>query len=427
MAQKWYMFGKLRVILPSIALAIGVIFGLVKGIDYVRYSMKHVTTDDARVKGRMVSVAPEVSGVVKVLRVDEGSVVKAGEVLLELNDTTYRLQLEEAQAQAEMIERQLQEDTKEYAFDIRRADDQLAQARAELVAKQSALAEERAALVLEIEQMRHQLAEAEAALKEAESTVKETEGQVRTVTSNWERKQALFNEGIVSLGDRDQAHDALIQVQARYSATQERVAQLKARLNNALTAQKRIQLRERKVQTLEAEVDKAQANVRLVQTEVERSAMRQDKLRILEARLKEGRAKVERVRQSLQDTLLRSPIDGVISRKRVEEGQLVQNGQPVLVISDPKDVWILANIKESSIRDVVVGKVVDITVDAYPDRRFEGKVETIGAAAISEFALFPPTGSFTKVEQRIPVQIAVANTDGLLKPGMMVVVGIVKD
>jgi len=427
MAQKWYMFGKLRVILPSIVLAIGVIFGLMKGIDYVRYSMQHVTTDDARVKGRMVSVAPEVSGVVKVLRVDEGSVVKAGDVLLDLNDTTYRLQLEEAQAQAEMIERQLQEDKKEYAFDIRRAEDQLAQARAELVAKQSALAEERAALVLEIEQTRHQLAEAEAALKEAESTVKETEGQVRTVTSNWERKQALFNDGIVSVGDRDQAHDALLQVQARYSATQERVAQLKARLNNALTAQKRIQLRERKVQTLEAEVEKAQANVRLVQTEVERSAVRQDKLQILEAHLKEARAKVERVRQSLQDTVLRSPIDGVISRKRVEEGQLVQNGQPVLVISDPKDVWILANIKESYIRDVAVGKTVDITVDAYPDRRFEGKVETIGAAAISEFALFPPTGSFTKVEQRIPVQITVANTDGLLKPGMMVVVGIVKD
>ncbi len=427
MAQKWHMFGKLRVLLPSIVLAIGVIFGLIKGVDYVRYSMKHVTTDDARVKGRMVSVAPEVSGVVKILRVDEGSVVKAGDVLLELNDTTYRLQLEEAQAQAEMIERQLQEDKKEYAFDIRRAEDQLAQARAELVAKQSALAEERAALVLEIEQTRHQLAEAEAALKEAEATVREAAGQVRTVTSNWERKQALFNEGIVSVGDRDQAQDALIQVQARYSATQERVAQLKARLNNALTAQKRIQLRERKVQTLEAEVDKAQANVRLVQTEVERSAMRQDKLQILEARLKEARAKVERVRQSLQDTLLRSPIDGVISRKRVEEGQLAQNGQPVLVISDPKDVWILANIKESYIRDVAVGKTVDITVDAYPDRRFEGKVETIGAAAISEFALFPPTGSFTKVEQRIPVQITVANTDGLLKPGMMVVVGIVKD
>jgi membrane fusion protein (multidrug efflux system) len=427
MTEKWQRFAKLRVILPTIVLAIGAVFGLMKAFEYLRYSMKHVTTDDARVKGRMVSVAPEVSGIVKVLRVDEGSVVKMGDILLDLNDATYRLQLEEAQAQAEMIERQVQEDKKEYALDIKRAEDQLIQARAELVAKQSALAEERMALVLETEQTRNQIVEAEAALKEAESTVKEMQGQVRIATSNWERAQALFQEGIVPIANRDQAQDTLAQMQARLNATQERVAQLRARLNNAQTAQKRIQLRERKVQTLEAEVEKAQASVRLVQTEVERSKSRQDRLQILEARLKEARAKAERARQSLQDTVLRSPIDGVISRKRVEEGQLVQNGQPVLVISDPKDVWILANIKESYIREVAVGKPVDITVDAYPDRHFEGKVETIGAAAISEFALFPPTGSFTKVEQRIPVQITVANPDGLLKPGMMVVIGIVKD
>jgi membrane fusion protein (multidrug efflux system) len=426
-AEKWQRFAKLRVLLPTIVLAVGAVFGLIKAYEYLRYSMKHVTTDDARVKGRMVSVAPEVSGMVKVLHVDEGSVVQAGDVLLELNDTTYRLQLEEAQAQAEMIERQVQEDTKEYALDIRRAEDQLVQARAELAAKQSALAEERTALALEVEQTRHQIVEAEAAFKESESAVKEMQGQVRIATSNWERAQALFQEGIVPIANRDQAQDTLAQVQARFNATQERVVQLRARLSNAQTAQKRIQLRERKVQTLEAEIEKAQASVRLVQTELERSKTRQDRLQILEARLKEVHAKAERTRQSLQDTVLRSPLTGVISRKRVEEGQLVQNGQPVLVISDPKDVWILANIKESYIRDVTVGKPVDIMVDAYPDRRFEGKVETIGAAAISEFALFPPTGSFTKVEQRIPVQITVANTDGLLKPGMMVVIGIVKD
>ena len=427
MAEKWQRFAKLRVVLPTIVLAVGAVFGLMKAYEYLRYSMKHVTTDDARVKGRMVSVAPEVSGMVKVLRVDEGSAVKVGDVLLELNDTTYRLQLEEAQAQAEMIERQVQEDTKEYALDIRRAEDQLVQARAEVTAKQSALAEERTALTLEVEQTRHQLVEAEAALKESESTVKEMQGQVRIATSNWERAQALFQEGIVPIANRDQAQDTLAQMQARLNATQERVAQLRARLSNAQTAQKRIQLRERKIQTLEAEIEKAQASVRLVQTELERSKTRQDRLQILEARLKDVHAKAERARQSLQDTVLRSPLTGVISRKRVEEGQLVQNGQPVLVISDPKDVWILANIKESYIRDVTVGKPVDIMVDAYPDRRFEGKVETIGAAAISEFALFPPTGSFTKVEQRIPVQITVANTAGLLKPGMMVVIGIVKD
>ena len=90
-------------------------------------------------------------------------------------------------------------------------------------------------------------------------------------------------------------------------------------------------------------------------------------------------------------------------------------------------MWILANIKESDIRDVTVGKAVDVQVDSYPDHEFRGTVSTIGHAAISEFALFPPTGSFTKVEQRIPVQITVPNTNGLLKPGMMVEIGIVKD
>src|SRR4029453_1386371 len=131
MTEKWQKFAKLRVLLPSIVLAIGAIFGLIKAFEYLRYSMKHVTKDGARVKGRMLAVAPEVSGIVKVLRVDEGSVVKGCEILVELNDTTYRLQLEEAQAQSEMIERQVQEDTKEYALDIRRAEDQLLQARAD--------------------------------------------------------------------------------------------------------------------------------------------------------------------------------------------------------------------------------------------------------------------------------------------------------
>jgi membrane fusion protein, multidrug efflux system len=94
------------------------------------------------------------------------------------------------------------------------------------------------------------------------------------------------------------------------------------------------------------------------------------------------------------------------------------------VVNDPRDVWVLTNVKETYIRDVHVGSPVDVWVDAYPSRIFRGIVESIGAAAISEFALFPPTGNFTKVEQRIPVRITVDSIDGLLKPGMMVIVGI---
>src|SRR4029434_7436964 len=106
MAEKNRFSGRLRIIIPAVVLAIGAIIGLRYGIDYWLYSMRHVVTDDARIKGRMVSVALEVSVVVSSMRVYEGSEVNAGDILLVLQDTEHRLQLQEAQAQAEMIERQ---------------------------------------------------------------------------------------------------------------------------------------------------------------------------------------------------------------------------------------------------------------------------------------------------------------------------------
>jgi membrane fusion protein (multidrug efflux system) len=427
MAEKSLFTGKLRVIIPAIVLGIGVIIGLRYGIGYWIYSMKHVVTDDARVKGRMVSVAAEVSGVVKVLRAEEGFAVQAGDVLLELNDSSYRLHYEEAQAQAEMIERQLAEAKRVYDLHVKRTASRIAQAEAELAAQQSALEEERTALMLEKEQIQNEIAEAEAALKQAESAAQETQGQVRVAVNNWERSQALFNDGIISVEGRDQAQEAVGQAKARHAVAKERVVQQRARRDNVVASQKRVQLLQRKVQTMEAEVAKARASLRLAETEQDHGLVLEEKKEILKAQLREAQAKAERAKNDWSDTVLRSPITGVISRQRVEEGQLVQRGQPILVISDLQDVWVLANIKESYIRDVIVGNPVDVRVDAYPDRRFEGKVDTIGAAAISEFSLFPPTGTFTKVEQRIPVTITVPNADGLLKPGMMVVVGIVRD
>src|SRR5262245_60424572 len=131
MAEKLRLTGKLRIIIPAIVLAIGAIIGLRYGIDYWLYSMKHVVTDDARIKGRMVSVAREVAGVVSYMHVDEGSEVNVGDILLVLQDTEYRLQLQEAQAQAEMIERQLQEAKKDYEIFTKQAEGQVARAHTE--------------------------------------------------------------------------------------------------------------------------------------------------------------------------------------------------------------------------------------------------------------------------------------------------------
>jgi membrane fusion protein (multidrug efflux system) len=426
MAERIALPGRLRVILPAIVLGLGVIVGLYYGIGYWIYTTKHVVTDDARVKGLMVSVAPKVGGTVRTLHVGEGSVVQKDDLLLELYSTDYQLRFEEAQARVDMIAFQLKEIREELQLDSRRARDQIAHARADHAANQSALAEERTALEIETEQVQNQLAEAQAALKEAESAVAEMQGQVGSAENNLERVSTLSDEGIVSATIQEDAEDDLAQSNARLSAAGERVRQLQARLDGALTSQRNIEVRRHRVKKLEGDVEKALANVRLAETEGERSQGK-ERINILEAQHKEARAKRDLAERNVNKTVLRSPISGVISRKRVEEGQVVQKGQPVLVIGDPHDVWILANIKESYIRDVAVGKPVDVSVDAYPDREFQGTVDTIGHAAISEFALFPPTGSFTKVEQRIPVQITVPNANGLLKPGMMVEIGIVKD
>jgi len=427
MAEKAPLTGKLRVIIPAILLGIGAIIGLRYGISYWIYSMKHVTTDDARVKGLNVSVAPEVSGIVKVLNVEEGTPVKASDVLLEIASSEYQAKLDEVQANAEIIERQLQESERMYDLHVKRASSRIAEAAAEVNAQRSTLSEQRTNLLLEKEQMQNEVVEAEAALHQAEASQQEIQGQVRTAQNNWERAQALFNDGIISVEGRDQAQEAFGQAKARMAAAQELVAQRRARRDNVMASRKRLSLLERKIQTMEAEVQKAEAKLRLAQTEEDEAQVLKEQQRVLQARLHEAMAKVKKARDDLESTVLRSPITGVISRQRVEEGQLIQRGQPVLVIHDLKDVWVLANIKESYISDVSVGSPVEIWVDAYPDRLFEGKVLTVGAAAISEFSLFPPTGTFTKVEQRLPVQISVPNDDGLLKPGMMVVVGIVRN
>ena len=90
-------------------------------------------------------------------------------------------------------------------------------------------------------------------------------------------------------------------------------------------------------------------------------------------------------------------------------------------------VWVDANVKETDFRKLAIGASARITVDAYPNRVFEGDVVRLGEAATSQFALLPspnPSGNFTKVTQRLPVRISIDQQDGLLRPGMMVEVSI---
>ena len=144
---------------------------------------------------------------------------------------------------------------------------------------------------------------------------------------------------------------------------------------------------------------------------------------ILEAQRDAVLARIRRQELDIAAHRIESPLAGVVSKVFVESGEHVAPGQRIALVHDPREIYVLANIRETEIARLALGQRVRIEVDAYPERSFEGTLSVIGLAATSTFALLPsakPGGSFTKVTQRFPVRIALESGGESLRPGMMV-------
>jgi membrane fusion protein (multidrug efflux system) len=150
-------------------------------------------------------------------------------------------------------------------------------------------------------------------------------------------------------------------------------------------------------------------------------------VRLAEARLAGARASRDNAALQLSYTRVTAPATGVVSRKSVEVGQLVQPGQTLMSVVADTGVWVTANFKETQLARLRAGQRVELEVDAYDGAVAEGEVESISSATGARFALLPPdnaTGNFTKVVQRVPVRVRVTRGLGAgrpLRPGMSVV------
>ncbi|MEP6989643.1 MAG: HlyD family secretion protein [bacterium] len=149
-------------------------------------------------------------------------------------------------------------------------------------------------------------------------------------------------------------------------------------------------------------------------------------VRLAQARLAGAQASRDNAQLQLSYTRITAPVSGIISRKQVEVGQLVQAGQPLLTVVADTGVWVTANFKETQLSDLKVGQPVELDIDAYGGCSAKGTVESLSAATGAKFALLPPdnaTGNFTKVVQRVPARIKVTEGCGAahpLRPGMSV-------
>jgi membrane fusion protein (multidrug efflux system) len=152
--------------------------------------------------------------------------------------------------------------------------------------------------------------------------------------------------------------------------------------------------------------------------------------RVALSQVNTSKAQLGVVETRLENTRIVAPMSGVVARRWVLAGDIVQPGQPIFTIYDLKDVWVTAYLEETKLASVSLGDSVRISVDTYPRHEFLGSVFLIGAAAASQFSLIPPnnaSGNFTKVTQRVPVKISIEgpglgehSNDALLLPGMSV-------
>lgn len=183
-----------------------------------------------------------------------------------------------------------------------------------------------------------------------------------------------------------------------------------------------------------AEAQKRQAKARLDQARAQLETARRD-VAVLEtekarlgAALSEARARLELARTRLADTVITSPVDGVVGNRNVRLGQYVRPGSLLTAVVPLKTVWIEANYKETQLTHMRAGQPVRIKVDMFRGHRLTGRVASFSPASGAEFSLLPPenaTGNFTKLVQRIPVKIVLTGGDDLpgpLRPGMSVVV-----
>ncbi len=235
-------------------------------------------------------------------------------------------------------------------------------------------------------QVQAQLAATEAQEQSANATVASADASFRKASADLERIKGLAAQNIVAAQQLDAAQAAFESAQANLDAAR--------RMASAAGSQ---------VSASGAMVGAA------------------------ESRVMSARAALETARLQLSYTVLTAPASGIIGRRSVEPGALVQVGQTLMSVIPDHDVWVTANLKETDMEGIAVGDSVQFTVDAFPGHHFTGHVESLSPATGARFALLPPdnaSGNFTKVVQRVPVRIAVdggADADHRLLPGMSVV------
>jgi membrane fusion protein, multidrug efflux system len=365
------------------------------------FSRSHIWTDDAYIEGTIAQVSAKVGGHVAELLVEDNEAVKAGSVLLRVDPRDYQARRDQAAAAAAVAEASLRSVSTEVplARELTRA--QSDEARASLEAARGA---ERAAesaveeFVARVESRRSAVAAMRAEVQGAESTARQT-------AREQERSRQLAKGGYVAERDVDQAEAAANTAASVLEATRRRLTQAEREVQQA-----EAELISRRHAVAQARERAIEARAALARAESQRHTVPLKEAEVVraEARLREANADLALAELQLSHTEVRAPVDGVVAKKTVELGQIVQMGQPLMALVPLHAVWVVANFKETQLARVRPGQQAWVEVDTFPGKHLNAVVESISPGTGSRFSLLPPenaTGNWVKVVQRVPVKI----------------------
>jgi multidrug efflux system membrane fusion protein len=346
-------------------------------------------TDDASVWANYIELAPEVSGRLVELPVKDNAFVKKGDLLFVIDPRPYEYALQQALSDQHAL------------------DEQIIDARRKIAAQNSAVIAADAAVSMSktgIQTAGSNIDAARAAVTRAQAAATAAEAQLKLATNNYHRIEPLLQKQYVTVEQVDQANTAVRTAQGNYDEAQAAMAQAQAQL-----AQATLRQQEASSQAAESEAKRGQA-MHIV-----------DRIETPESQRPARTAKVDSARLDLERTRVVAPFDAYVTNMNISVGAYAHPGSPLFTLIDTRAWYVIANYRESKLKKIPLGTHVDVYLMSHPDRRFNGRVESIG------YGVFPEDGkvsgglpniertlNWVHLSARFPVRIRIEDPDPVL-------------
>jgi membrane fusion protein (multidrug efflux system) len=370
---------------------VGVVVLLVAGFFLWRYFNSYESTDDAQINGHLNPVSPRVGGHIERLLVEDNQYVQAGQPVAQIDARDYQVLVARAKADYDNAVAAAKAAGVNVPITSTSTTSQLAAANAEVGGAEASLVA-----------ARQQFDAANAGLAQAEANNVKAQNDLA-------RYKQLISKQEISQQQYDQA----------YAAAQAGTAAVDGARAAAAAAQQQIR-------AAQSRLVQAQANRHAASSGPEQVTAIRSRAQAAEAVVEERKAALDQTQLNLQYTSIVAPVSGFVTNRTAEVGQNVQPGQELMHIINLDNIWVIANFKETQLRDMKVGQLVTIHVDM-TGKDYKGHLHSVAGASGAVTSLLPPenaTGNFVKVVQRIPVKITFdpgETREHVLRPGMSVV------